>query len=70
MGKSLVYRPNICTSTYKPKSDCFAYLTIDKINGCAECTALDALYCAENPVCRFYKKRKTDEENGGDRDGR
>ena len=25
MGKSLVYRPNVVVSTYKPKSDCFAY---------------------------------------------
>lgn len=57
MGKSLVYRPNVVTSTYKPKSDCFAYHTIDITNGCAECMALTSLYCKENPNCRFYKKK-------------
>lgn len=51
MGKSLVYRPNVVTSTYKPKSDCFAYRSD------IGCTALNSLYCKENPNCHFYKKK-------------
>ena len=43
MGKSLVYRPNVVVSTYKLKSDCFAY--------CSE------IGCEENPNCHFYKKK-------------
>lgn len=55
MGKSLVYRPNVVTSNYEPKKDCFAHHT-------TECTALNSLYCEENPNCHFYKKKGDDDD--------
>ena len=40
----------------EPKRDCFAYRII--AGKYAECTALNAMYCRDNPNCHFYKKKE------------
>lgn len=46
----------------EPKRDCFAYRII--AGKYAECTALNAMYCRDNPNCHFYKKKEI-KTNGG-----